>query len=282
MRWLRLLAGTTCLFLSLGVLAATDEEAQRQIADLRRQLYNANAQIDARMIKIENAIRGQGIMDMANHVELLKNDVAALRGQVEMLLHQTEQNEKRQKDFYVDLDTRLRRLEQAASERVSAATLPAPTAAASAEPAPPAPSSEGGTSESRVPAASATAELSAESVYSAARSQLQNGSYQSAIAGFENFLKTYPSSHLAPNARYWIGFCYQTLRDYRLAIASFEEVVKRWPDSEKAPDAMLSMAKSQIDKGERLAGRKTYETLIARYPGTTAMETAKQRLARMK
>ena len=136
--------------------------------------------------------------------------------------------------------------------------------------------------EPHVPAASAAHELSAESVYSAARSQLQNGSYQSAIAGFENFLKTYSSSHLAPNARYWIGFCYQTLRDYRQAVASFEEVVKRWPDSEKAPDAMLSMAKSQIDKGDRPAGRKTYETLIARYPGTSAAETAKQRLARMK
>jgi TolA-binding protein len=45
-------------------------------------------------------------IDFANQVEAVKADIAKLRGQIEVLTYELEATQKRQKDFYVDLDNR--------------------------------------------------------------------------------------------------------------------------------------------------------------------------------
>ena len=52
-----------------------------------------------------------------------------------------------------------------------------------------------------------------------------------------------------------------------------------WPDDAKAPDAMLNIATSQEALGDRRGAQKTLEALLAKYPGTPAASSAKQRLA---
>src|SRR4029077_18840225 len=52
------------------------------------------------------------VVDLAQLIESLKQDMAKLRGQIEVLSNQTETLERRQKDLYVCLDNRLRRIEQ--------------------------------------------------------------------------------------------------------------------------------------------------------------------------
>ena len=39
-------------------------------------------------------------------------DLNKLQGQIEVLVNESELTQKRQKDFYIDLDDRLRRMEQ--------------------------------------------------------------------------------------------------------------------------------------------------------------------------
>jgi hypothetical protein len=45
-------------------------------------------------------------VDFANQIEAVKADIAKLRGQIEVLTYELEATQKRQKDFYVDLDNR--------------------------------------------------------------------------------------------------------------------------------------------------------------------------------
>ena len=92
--------------------------------------------------------------------------------------------------------------------------------------------------------------------YEAAQGQRRIGNYQGAIVAFQNFLKQYPKSNLAPRAQYWIGDSYFNLRDYRLAISSQQTLLKTYPDSPTVPDAILNMASSQIEMGESVAGKK--------------------------
>lgn len=237
-----------------------DEEARKHINDLTDLVRTQNDAFNARIAKLEsdNEQRGRAIIDLSNQIEELKTEIAKLRGQLEVLVNDADTAQKRQKDFYVDLDTRLRNLEKNG-------------AAAS-----------GGDSAGTDPAKTGTMDAAESKVYESALNQFKLGNYQGAIAGFQTFIQTWPSSSNAPSAQYWIGNAYFALRDYKGAIAAQQKLIAAWPDSAKTPDGMLNMASSQLELGDTRAAKRSLESLLARYPASPAAETAKQRLARMK
>ena len=75
-----------------------DEEARNRIEQLRVEVADLGKRADT-------VNRNQ--IDFANQVESIKADIAKLRGQIEVLTYELEAAQKRQKDFYVDLDNRL-------------------------------------------------------------------------------------------------------------------------------------------------------------------------------
>jgi tol-pal system protein YbgF len=127
--------------------------------------------------------------------------------------------------------------------------------------------------------ASGTAETRA---YEAAQNLRRIGNYQGAIVAFQNFLKQYPKSTLAPSAQYWIGDSYFNMRDFRLAISSQRLLIASYPDSNKVPDALLNIASSQAELGETAAARKTMDELVAKHPGSDAADKARRRMANVR
>lgn len=236
-----------------------DNEARRRIEILRGQLNDHTRAVDERLSKMEAALSGAGdrsaVLELASQIEALRGEIARLRGQVEVLANQGELAEQRQKDLYLDIDTRLRKLEQA-QEQASAA-------AAAAKPA-------------GEPQEASAAEAKA---YQAALDQFKLGNYALAVAAMQNFLVDYPASPLAPNAQYWVGMAHSGQRDYKAAIAAQRKLLSEWPDSQKAPDALLSIASAQETMGDRKSAQKTLEEVIAKYPDSSAAASAKQRLA---
>jgi tol-pal system protein YbgF len=242
-----------------------DDEARKKIAELAKEVQTQNEVATSRLLKLEgdNEQRGRAIIELSNQIEALNGEIAKLRGQIEVLLNEAGVAQKRQKDFYIDLDSRLRSIEKSgAASAGSAAAQPA------AEPADANKTAAPDSGESRV--------------YESALNQFKLGNYQGAIAGFQTFIQTWPSSANAPSAQYWIGNAYFALRDYKAAIAAQQKLIAAWPDHAKAPDAMLNLASSQIEAGDTKSAKRTLEGLLARYPKAPAAETAKQRLARMK
>ena len=55
--------------------------------------------------------RNPGVIQLMNQVETLQAELNRLRGQLEVLSNGLENAQKRQRDMYLDLDTRLRRIE---------------------------------------------------------------------------------------------------------------------------------------------------------------------------
>jgi len=117
--------------------------------------------------------------------------------------------------------------------------------------------------------------------YEAAQGQRKIGNYQGAIVAFQNFIRQYPKSSLAPRAQYWIGDSYYNLRDFKLAIAGQQVLIRTYPDSPSVPDALLNIASSQMEMGETVTGRRTLEEVVAKYPLSEAADKAKRRLAGM-
>ena len=248
-----------------------DNEARRRVEALRQQLVEQNRLIEERMTKVETAVAGatdrSAMLDLASQIEALRGDIAKMRGQLEVATNQIEVADKRQKDLYLDIDTRIRKLEEAREQQAAAAA-----AAAAA-----------GAQAGQAGAAPAESQQAGEMrAYQAALDQFKLGNYSLAVAAMQGFLVTYPNSSLAANAQYWIGMAHSGQRDYKSAIAAQRKLLTSWPDSPKAPDAMLSIASAQETMGDRPAARKTLEELIAKYPASSSAASAKQRLAAAK
>jgi tol-pal system protein YbgF len=269
-----------------------DEEARKRIDATNQRLSAMQRQIDDRLLLLEQQAKSGGLADLATQIQLLQGDMAKLRGQIEVVTYELEQSQKRQRDLYVDLDTRLRKMETAAASAAESAnaanaanppntastgtpaagnaTVVAPPAAPVAAPpttvavAPPVRNSTDGVAEQRA--------------YDAALDLFKRGDYQGAITGFGTFIKTYPRSPLASSAQFWIGNAQYARRDYRGSIVTQRQLLKDYPDSSKAPDALLNIASAQADMGDNAAARRTLEELIAKYPKSDAGTRAKQRL----
>ncbi len=108
----RIAASLIVAAFSLNAAAGVfDEDARREVKELRGQMDQQLRDIAGSVQKLDDSIRNLGIIQLLSQIEQLNTDIAKLRGQSEVLANQNEQLVKRQKDFYLDIDTRLRKLE---------------------------------------------------------------------------------------------------------------------------------------------------------------------------
>jgi len=221
----------------------SDDDARKGVADLQKRVEAQQQQLQ----RIEREVTDKrAVIELSNLIDGLRQDIANLRGQIEVLSNRIDGLDKRQKDLYVDVDTRLRKFEQGQVDKDKAAQ------AAAAE----------------------------QQAYEAGLAQFKANNYGTAIQSLQSFLTTYPQSLLAPSAQYWIGNAHYALRDYKNAIAAQQKVIANWPESSKAPDALLNIASSQAEAGDPNGSRNTLRTLVSKYPSSPAADQAKQRLSK--
>lgn len=233
------------LIATLGVTQAQagvfdDEEARRQIVDQR---IKAEARFDQ---------QAKAQLDLASQIQRQADEMARLRGQIETLSYELETAKKRQQDFYLDLDTRLRKFE--APPEATADSFGAAAAKPAVDPA-----REG-------------------QEYEAALNQFKAAKYKEAAASFAAFVQKYPDTSLAPNAQYWLGNAWYAQRNCNKAIEAQTVVTTKYAESAKAPDAWLAIATCQQELGNQPAARRALDAVLAKYPHTPAAETAQQRL----
>ncbi len=271
-----------------------DEEARRRIEQANLRLTQVQKQLEDRIAALELQLKNQGLAGLFSQVEQLKADVARLRGQIEVLNHEQEQSQKRQRDLYIDLDSRLRKIEggPGANVPLAASGAPAPVPAPAPSPVPNLPPPGPGPAAAVPPGpivapgsvggpAGATASDAAtdQRAYDVALDLFKAGNYPAAIASFNAFVKAYGKSPLAPSAQYWIGNSQFAQRDYRAAIATQRQLITLYPGNSKVPDAMLNIATSQFELGDGVGSRRTLEELIAKHSQSEAAAKARQRLA---
>ena len=278
--------GALCAALLAAALPARaglfdDDEARRRIEGLRQELSQQGRDNEARIARLEESIRNIGVIELVRQIDALNAEIARLRGQLEVIGNENQQIQKRQRDFYLDLDSRMKRLE--GGNPAGAATPPAATPDTTT-------SASGGGFGPQGSAAAAvsprvpTREDQAREVkaYDAASNLFRRNDFPSAVEAFRAFVKDYPSSALAANAGYWIGISYANMRDYGKAMAAQQEVLTRYPQSPKAPDAMLAIAAIQAEQGDSGSARNTLEDIIARFPTSEAAGKARTRLATLR
>ncbi|HVL76530.1 MAG TPA: tol-pal system protein YbgF [Noviherbaspirillum sp.] len=237
-----LVAAFTLAPLAAQAQLFADDEARRAILQLRERVNNMQNEINAKMDKT-------GTLDLHNQNEALRQEIARLRGQIEVLTNELANTQKRQKDFYVDLDARLRKLEP---QKVV------------------------------VDGREITVEQAEQRAYDAALTYFREGEYRNAAASLYDFTRRYPQSGLVPSAQYWLGNTYYAMRDYQNAIAAHQVVLDRFPTDSRAPEALLNIASCHLELKNRDAARTALETLLSRYPDSPAAATARERLQNLR
>jgi tol-pal system protein YbgF len=259
--WLVVVAALNPALPVSAQLFGGDDTARKQIAEQARRIDALSQQLGRIEDTLKTLSATNPAIELSQQIERLRQEVTQLRGQIEVLGNENQAAAKRSRDMYLDLDTRMKRLEQP-----GVASAPASPGAVDGKPAPGA-------------AQSGDAELRA---YEAAQNQRRIGNYQGAIASFQAFVAQYPKSALAHRAQYWIGDSQYNLRDFKGAIASQQKLIATYPDSASVPDALLNIASSQLELGDAAAARKTLDNVVTRYPATDAAEKARRRLATLK
>jgi tol-pal system protein YbgF len=261
----------------------------------------------------------QANIQLLNQISELQAEIASLRGMIEQQAFEIEGLSKRNRDQYIDLDSRINRIEGGASSGGPASAAPPPPAATSAdgfsaEPLPelqPAQAPSGDTAtpvaefeepDVRAPveglvgtAALGGSDRSAAVIenvpgnpederrsYDAAFDELKEGRYAEAARRFQSFLQQYPSGEYAPNAQYWLGESYYVTQNYGIALDAFQRLLREFPDSIKSPDALLKLGYCQYELRQWDEAEATLNRVTQQYPDTTVARLAQGRLRAMR
>lgn len=267
----RLSALLMCLGLTVSTVSQAalfdDTEARKRIIDVETKAYadhqaqqaalndliKVQKTLEKRIQSLEALVNSQGLLEMQNQVELLKQDIAQLKGDLEVTTHQLEQMQRKQNELYLDLDTRLRRLETA--QIATADNSKALEAAKAAE----------------------AAQLESKA-YAEADALNQAGKFKEAFDAFDAFLKNYSGSKWLPDALYGLGFAQYGLKNYKSSMTTQQKFVDNYATHPLAPNALLNLANSEIQLGMVPAAKKTLKDLIAAYPAADVVPTAQKRL----
>lgn len=208
-----------------------DDEARRQIAALENSSNQRLQQLEAANRKI---------LDLVNQMERMQNDIAQLKGRVDELNHLVELEQKQQKDLYIDLDNRLKMIEETKNQTQNQA--------------------EG-------------------KILSAIANNVRAGKYKAAMFSAQRFIATNPDSKLLGGAYYWLGLSQAGMKQWSIAETNLQKMIHEFPEEEYVPDAMLALASVQAYQGKDVISDRTLRLLIERYKNSPAALQAKKALA---
>lgn len=239
------------LTFNAGAALFEDDEARRAILDLRQKVDISQQRLteDVRKTGDENAQLRRSLLDLSNQIEMLRSEMATMRGQNEQLARSVADLQRTQKDISQGVDERLRKFEPG---KVT------------------------------VDGREFAAEQVEKQEFETALATLRKGDFAAAQTSFLGFINRYPKSGYRTPALFWLANAQYALRDYRSAIANFRALVAADPDHLRAPEALLSTANCQVELKDTKSARKTLEELMKAYPQSEAASVAKDRLSKMK
>ena len=170
----------------------------------------ANLSEKQRIQRLERMMDSDILRQQTQAMQSLREEVSALREQLEQQGYELESMKQRQRNLYLDMDRRINNAEAGSRNTVTfAAPVPPPNASANNTAAP----------------AAVAGDVDGQDAYSKAFALLKEGQYKQSIVAFEKFKASYPNSKYADNAQYWLGEASYVSRDYKKALTEFQQLI---------------------------------------------------------
>ncbi len=217
-------------------------------------------------------VSAQGELFM--QLQQMQEDIARLRGQVEVQQNDIQQLKQQGLERYQDLD-----------RRIGAGTAPAAAAPTENSPA------SGDVNAAGTPSAPAAQAPAASSepgdpakeklYYDAAFDLIKAKDFDKASQAFTAFLRKYPNSQYAGNAQYWLGEVNLAKGDLQGAGQAFAKVSQLYPKHAKVPDSLYKLADVERRLGHTDKVKGILQQVVTQYPGTSAAQLAQRDLQKM-
>ena len=228
------------LLLSNSVYALfEDEGARKKLNEIQDQLNALQSSIEFEInekftnFEKSNKVDPKLINSLSERINTLFDDLAKLRGEVEVLTYALETSEERQKVLYKELNERLQNIEDSALKIENNVNSVDST-----------PTNEPLTQNNRIiqedevlpeiapepiPQAADLPPLVDKNIeyqeFEDAKKLITATKYKEAFDALDKFVVNYPSSELLPEAKYNLGYTQFALRNYKAAINTFNKIV---------------------------------------------------------
>jgi tol-pal system protein YbgF len=133
----------------------------------------------------------------------------------------------------------------------------------------------------RLPGDQTRPDIDPSQLYENAFLDVRNGNYELAIAQFRDVLQYFGQSEYAPNARYWIGESWYSLKQYDSAVVEFESLVTTYPQSDRISTALYKLGRCYEEKGMANRARRYYQQVIKDHPASLEAKPAQSRLSQI-
>ena len=184
----------------------------------------------ARLERLEAASGGQ--LTLANRIEALRQEIERLRGELEVQTNELAATQRRLRDQYAEVDSRVKRFEPI---------------------------------QVTVDGQSFSVDPMERRTFDGALSLFRAGEFRNALISFDGLIANYPQTPYAIQAAYWSGSAQYALKDWKSAAETLQALIRRHPNHPRVPDASLRLGAALLELGDYRLARRTWESLIERF-----------------
>ena len=103
-------------------------------------------------------------------------------------------------------------------------------------------------------------------LYNNATRDRMGGKLDLAVQEYNDYLKCFGNTDMAPNAQYYIASIHSSQGDYDNAVREFDIVLEKYGDNNKTADAMYGKGQALVKMGRRTDGARQFQELIRKFP----------------
>lgn len=284
-----------------------DEEAREKINDLQNQLNSLRSEtlnsLEAKVTDLQQILQGGSLQQFNSKINEIFDDIAKIRGDVEVLQFNFESFEDRQKINYQDIENRFSRIEEELEslknnsqnkEELLKETIESNQALEVQEnPVTSIESIQGDiaqelesteqqgvngnveTGKDLPPLIDEEQELN---MFNDAEGLMRSTKYKEAFELFDRFVTTYPKSQRLVEAKKNIGYIQFALKNYKASLNTYDKLITNHPSHELMPEILYGKANTEIQLTRITKAKQTLRRIIKEYPNASNIESAKKRL----
>jgi tol-pal system protein YbgF len=205
------------------------------------------------------------MVGLSSKMDQLSNDVSAMREAVN------------------DVTVRMNKVQQQLTDLNNAAkasslpVAPPPGPDSATSPAPVSDNSSSGMG----PVGGSTAgppPVKATTLYENALRDMQSGKADLALSEFQDYIRFYNDTDLAPNAQFYIGQIHYSQEQFDQAIQEYDKVLEAYPNNNKTAAAHFYKGKVLFQLGKRTAAAKEFQAVVAEFPNSDVAPGARAQL----
>ena len=274
-----------------------DEEAREKINDLQNQLNSLKTEklvdLEGKITDLQQVLQGGSLQQFNNKINEIFDDLAKLRGDVEVLQFGLQSFEDRQKLNYQDIESRFEKLEQqlellqeqpkkqldvVQDQSIQLNQNPINNINQNAvesvqnainqellneEQVSPADQDKENVVENKLPPL--IDEEQAMNMFNDAEGLMRSTKYKEAFELFDRFVTTYPKSQRLVEAKKNIGFIQFALKNYNASLKTYEKLIQNHPDHELMPEILYGKANTEIQLTRITKAKQTLRKIIKDY-----------------